>query len=96
MKIVFDPEFIKKLKKADVRIRKSVKERILIFSKDPHNPQLDNHPLRDNYEGYRSIDITADWRAIYEQIQKEKEIIAYFVTLGTHKQLYGKDSQKSI
>ncbi len=92
MKIVFDLEFIKKLKKADVRIRKSVKEQLLIFAKDPESPQLDNHPLRDEYRGYRSIDITVDWRAIYEEIQKNGETIAYFVTLGTHKQLYGKGS----
>ena len=90
MKIVYDPAFIATLKKADVRIRKSFKEHILLFSNDPHNLQLDNHALREKYQGYRSIDITADHRAIYKERYEGKEAIAYFTELGTHEQLYGK------
>lgn len=89
MKIVYDPAFIKTLKKLNFRIRKSFKERILLFSKDPYNLQLDNHPLRKKYQRYRSIDITADYRAIYKEIHENEEIIAYFTELGTHEQLYG-------
>ena len=90
MIIIYDPAFLKVLKKANVRVRKSVKERMLLFSKEPENPQLNNHFLRDEYVGYRSIDITADWRAIYEEIYRDEDIIAYFIILGTHKDLYGK------
>lgn len=89
MKIVYDPAFITSLKKVDVRVRKSFKERMLLFSKDPNNLQLDNHALRGKYQGYRSIDITADYRAIYRERYEGEEIIAYFTELGTHKQLYG-------
>jgi len=88
MKIVYDPAFVKKLKKVDVRIRKSAKERLILFSKNPNNPQLDNHPLRRGYLGYRSIDITSDYRAIYKEVQVGDEVIAYFVALGTHNELY--------
>lgn len=88
MNVVYDPEFFKKLKKVDVRIRKSVKERILLFSNDPMNPQLDNHLLKREWEGYRSIDITAKYRAIYKEVQIVSVIVAYFVALGTHKELY--------
>lgn len=90
MKIVFDPAFLSKLKKLNVRIRKSVKERIIIFSKNPNDSQLDNHALRDEYKGYLSVDITSDYRAIYKEIQIGHEIAAYFITLGTHEDLYGK------
>lgn len=90
MKIAYDSAFIKTLKKVNVRTRKSFKECILLFFKDPHNIQLDNHALREKYQGYRSIDITADYRAIYKERYEGKEIIAYFTELGTHKQLYGK------
>lgn len=90
MKIVYDPVFIKNLKKVNVRIRKSFKERILLFSIDPHNLQFDNHALREKYAGYRSIDITADYRAIYKERHLGEEIIAYFTDLGTHEQSYGK------
>lgn len=88
MNIIYDPAFLKSLKKANVRIRKNVKERMLLFSKDPDNPQLNNHFLRDEYIGYRSIDVTNDWRAIYEEIHDGEELIAYFIGLGTHKDLY--------
>jgi mRNA-degrading endonuclease YafQ of YafQ-DinJ toxin-antitoxin module len=38
--------------------------------------------------GYRSINVTGDWRALYsEQQQNGKEIIV-FEMLGTHSQLY--------
>ena len=55
---------------------------------DPIYPQLRNHPLRGKHVGKRSIDITADWRAIYEEKLEREEIIAYFIALGTHSQLY--------
>jgi len=89
MKIVYDPAFIKTLKKINVRIRKSFKQAIILFSKDPSNLQLDNHALRKKYEGYRSIDITADYRAIYKEIHEGDETFAYFTQLGTHEELYG-------
>jgi len=90
MIIRYDPDFIEKLKKANVRIRKSFKQNFLIFSKNPEEPQLHNHPLREEWQGYRSIDITNDYRAIYTEKTEGKEIIAYFVALGTHKELYSK------
>jgi len=90
MKVKYSPSFLTTVKKANVRIRKSLKERIDLFSKDPHNPQLNNHPLRDKYQGYRSIDITSNWRAIYEEALVGSEAVAYFIALGTHKELCGK------
>lgn len=90
MKIFYDPAFLKKLKKLNIRLRKSVKERIILFSKDQNELQLDNHALRDEYKGFRSIDITSDYRAIYKETQIGDEVAAYFIILGTHKELYGK------
>ncbi len=91
MIIKYDPAFLQALKKANVRIRTQVKERLLLFSKTPYNLQLNNHALQREWQGYRSIDITNDWRAIYEEIQEGRETIAYFVALGTHEQLYSKE-----
>ncbi len=90
MNVKLDPDFLKKLKKLDVRIRKSFKKRITIFAKNPKHPQLNNHILRQPYEGLRSIDITNDYRAVYEEIQEADEKIAYFVLFGTHEELYGR------
>jgi addiction module RelE/StbE family toxin len=88
MNIVYDPAFMEKLKKADVRIRKSFKEKIILFSQNPHSPQLNNHPLKREYKGYRSINITADLRAVYKEIEEGEEMIVYFILFGTHNELY--------
>lgn len=95
MRVKYSPLFLKILKKVDVRIYKSLKERIAIFISDPDDPQLYNHALKDKYLGYnRSINITSDWRAVFEEIQEGEEIVAYFLTFGTHEQLYGKENKK--
>ena len=90
MKRRYDPAFIKALKKTDVRIRKSFREKIAIFAKNPLDPQLNNHTLREPYKGLRSIDITDDYRAMYEEMTVEEDTVAYFSILGTHDELYGK------
>jgi mRNA-degrading endonuclease YafQ of YafQ-DinJ toxin-antitoxin module len=45
--------------------------------------------LKEPYEGLRSIDITNDYRAIYEEVPSGTETIAYFSLIGTHDELYG-------
>lgn len=59
MNVKFDHDFFKQLKKLDIKIRKSFRERI----------------------------------AIYEEMTAGEDIIAYFVILGTHKQLYKKNKK---
>ncbi len=88
MKRQYDPAFIQSLKKVNVRIRKSFKSAIYIFAKDPNSPKLNNHPLRREYAGFRSIDITNNWRALYVERTKGPDKVAYFVALGTHGMLY--------
>lgn len=88
MTVRFDPQLIEKVKKLDVRIRKSFRERIELFRQNPFTPQLNNHPLKREYKGYRSINITSDYRALYQEKREGDETIAYFVLLGTHKELY--------
>ncbi len=67
MKVRYNPNLLKKLKKLDVRIRKRFKERIEIFIKDPNNLQLHNHALRNEWKGYRSINLTNDWLTLYTE-----------------------------
>ncbi|OGH16940.1 MAG: hypothetical protein A3C22_02155 [Candidatus Levybacteria bacterium RIFCSPHIGHO2_02_FULL_37_10] len=88
MKVKYSPEFLKTLKKINVRICKSFEEQIRIFSKDAYNSQLNNHVLKREYRGCRSINVASDWRAIYQEIKEGKDTVAYFITLGTHRELY--------
>lgn len=92
MKVLFDRNFYRQYKKADVRIQNSVDESIRILRKNPNNPQLNNHLLHEPYQNLRSIDITSDYRALYKEVVTEKDTIAYFVALGTRDQLYGETS----
>ena len=82
-------DFTTLYKKADVRIKKEVDECLRIFGKNPHDLGLRNHELHEEWEGYRSIDISNDYRAVYEEVQEGEEINAYFIALGTHDELYG-------
>lgn len=89
MIIQYSPLFLAKLKSVNVKISKSFRQKIQIFEKNPNNPQLRNHELEKEYRGLRSIDITADYRAIYEETREAGETIMYFFLLGTHRELYG-------
>jgi len=46
---------------------------------------LNNHALTGQWAGYRSINITGDYRAVYRLAEED---IAYFVALDTHSKLY--------
>lgn len=46
---------------------------------------LNNHALKGLYFGCRSINVTGDWRAVYEEVDSQT---VNFVDLGTHSQLY--------
>ena len=92
MTIKYTEEFISQLKKQNVRVRKSFKKAINEFLKDVNSPILNNHELQQEWQGYRSIDITNDWRAIYRQVKFAGETVIYFISIGTHKQLYQSQS----
>jgi addiction module RelE/StbE family toxin len=90
MKTQASPQLLEKLKKLDVRIRNNFFEKIKIFEENPQEPVLNNHALKQEYKGYRSIDITNDYRALYEEVSSGTEAITYFLLLGTHQELYVK------
>ncbi len=95
MNVKLDPDFFKKLKKLDVRIRKSFTEKVVLFAKNPNDLELNNHLLKKPYSGLRSINITSDWRAIYQEKSTNGEIVAFFILIGTHQQLYKKQISDS-
>ena len=90
MIVKYTDNFLKQLKKSNVRIRKAFKKRLLLFIKNSHDLELNNHPLKREYSGFRSIDITSDYRAIYKEIIAEDDTYIYFSSFGTHAQLYGR------
>lgn len=86
MKIEYSKKFIKDFKRCPEYIKSKLKSRLEIFMQDQNDAVLNNHGLLGELKGYRSINVTGDWRAIFEDINNEE--IAYFVAIGTHSQLY--------
>ena len=80
----FDKKFQKQYKKLSFRQQEQVDQRLDIFLINPYDPRLKLHPLRGNFYGYYSINITGDIRALF--YRDEKMIV--FALLGTHAQLY--------
>lgn len=83
-KIDFSFKFNKQLIKVPLKIKIAFKKRFSLFLQNEFDPLLHNHFLTGEYKGYRSINITGDWRAIYSV----KNGIIIFEVLGTHSQLY--------
>jgi addiction module RelE/StbE family toxin len=89
-RIEYTPFFEKQRKAAPIAIRKAFLETLELFAEDPTHERLRNHPLTGTYAGYRSIDITPDWRAVFIILKSATRTIIRFHFLGTHQQLYGK------
>ena len=86
MTIQYMPKFKKQYKKLPKKFQLQFDERVHLFSLDPTNPQLRVHPLKGNFAGYWSMDVSGDIRARY--IKRGEELII-FGLIGTHSQLYG-------
>ncbi|OGD85132.1 hypothetical protein A2696_00160 [Candidatus Curtissbacteria bacterium RIFCSPHIGHO2_01_FULL_41_13] len=90
MNIKYSATFKKQYKKSPKKIQEKVKERISLFVQDPTNQLLNNHALTGKFQGYRSINVTGDWRAIYSiRLDLKSKQEYYFELVGTHSQLYG-------
>jgi len=85
MRILLHKRVKKSFKKLSSGEKRKFRARRDLFLEDPFHPLLRNHALKEKYEGYRSIDITGDLRALYELIDDKT---AYFVYLDTHSNLY--------
>ena len=85
MRVEYSRHFVKTFKKCPKKIQVAFRANLAVFLSDEFAAKLNNHALAGEYFGYRSINISGDWRAVFEQNNDG----AYFVTLGTHSQLYG-------
>lgn len=84
MTILYHKEFLKNFKKFPLKIKDKFKERLTLFVKDEFDPTLNNHSLKGKYEGYRSINVTGDIRAVFKRNTRD----AIFVYIDSHSNLY--------
>jgi mRNA-degrading endonuclease YafQ of YafQ-DinJ toxin-antitoxin module len=94
-RIEFAPLFTKQRKAAPVEIKEAFLDTLGLFLADPYNPFVRNHPLRDKFAGFRSIDVTDDIRAVFKEEQSGERTVITFHLLGTHDELYGKADTNS-
>ena len=87
-RIEFAPLFTKQRKSAPLEIKEALLDTLEIFLADPNNPFLRNHPLREKFAGFRSIDVTDDLRAVFKEEQSGERKVITFHMLGTHDELY--------
>ena len=86
MHIFFAKGFRKRFDQLQPRVRRQCTERLLLFEKEEFHLLLDNHALQGEYAGCRSINVTGDYRAIFQQ---EGEKTVRFIEIGTHHELFG-------
>lgn len=77
--------FKRKYKRLTQSIQRKVDARLLLFAQIPYDPLLDNHKLHGKYSGCRSINVTGDYRIIFEHSGDE----CLLILIGTHAELYG-------
>lgn len=79
--------FKKTAKKLPPKVRAALRERLELFMEQPFDPILNNHPLRGSMRSYRSINITGNYRLIYESYDGET---VRLIDIATHSELYEK------
>ncbi|MBI2356193.1 MAG: type II toxin-antitoxin system RelE/ParE family toxin [Candidatus Doudnabacteria bacterium] len=77
--------FRKQFDKLPPKVQQQFFKRLDLFLKDPFHPILNNHSVDAVYPNWRSINITGDYRALYEL---KSEDIFVFMKIGTHSELY--------
>lgn len=85
MEIRLHKNFKKKFKKLPLKIKRNYFERADLFLKDSFYPLLNNHSVDPIYPGWRSINITGDYRVLFEP---KNDDVVMFMKIGTHSELY--------
>ena len=80
----FDKHFRKRIL-SNPKLVTRFEERVAIFTEDPQNPLLKDHPLTGSQTGHRAFWITGDIRVVYEPVDEDT---VNFLDIGTHNQVY--------
>jgi len=85
MIIIPTEHFKNKVSKLPKSIKIKLSEKIQLFMDEPKKVILNNHTLHGKYNGYRSINITGNYRMIYEELPDNS---VRLIDIGTHPELY--------
>lgn len=85
MIIVRTKYFSKAATKLPASVKRALAERLQLFMSDPYSSLLNNHAIQGNRQPCRSINITGDYRVVYEQYDEETVLL---IDIDTHSNLY--------
>jgi addiction module RelE/StbE family toxin len=85
MEFIYSKNFKKQFNKISHKTQISFQKKMEVFVKEPNHIVLNNHKLYGKYYGYRSINITGNYRVIFKVISSNTY---YLVAIGTHSRLY--------
>lgn len=88
-RIEFTSFFDKQRKATPPEVKKAFRETLTLFLEDPDHPSLRNHALKGKLAGYRSINVTQDYRVVFKETQAGERKVITFHMIGTHEELYG-------
>ncbi len=84
MEIKYKKRFEKAFKKLPPKIKEQFYDRLEVFIANKFDAALNNHSVDKTFPNCRSINVTGDCRAIFE----ESEDSVTFYIIGTHSELY--------
>jgi len=87
--IKFADRFERQLIDVPDEIKEAFLDTLELFLDDSRNPFLRNHPLKEKFIGYRSIDISDNWRTGFRETNLGEWAVITFHLIGTHEELYG-------
>jgi addiction module RelE/StbE family toxin len=86
MTIRYHSRFLKVFRKLPPTIQERFFARLILFQREPFHPLLNNHSVHAAYPNWRSINVTGDYRALFEVVDEDTIV---FMKIGTHSELYG-------
>jgi len=86
MTVRYHSRFLKVFEKLPPAIREKFFARLGLFHREPFHPLLNNHSVDAAYPRWRSMNVTGDYRALFEQVGDDTIV---FMKIGTHSELCG-------
>jgi len=87
----YSTQFRRDVKRAEKRGRdmSKLKELLrLLINGDPLRAQYKDHPLKQNWQGFRDAHIEPDWLLIYALLESADGPVVRFERTGTHSDLF--------
>lgn len=70
--IKYSKLFNKQRKALSLEIKIAFRDARELFLENPNHSALRNHFLKKKFAGYKSIDVTGDYRALFKEIKTQK------------------------